>query len=238
MANGAIGTSAELTGDLMKMAVRGGEQFAQRVGGNILQRLHPGYIPPEVLAQQRLLKQFEGRLGVVGNLIDPDDEGLKDDDELEARATSTAQALVEVGVADENTAVELRPILPEEATADPITSDRRQKAVMMLRDTLASDYDITSVATPYPITPSKRRDTPVDITATWGAISEELSLLTEQLGDGSHRQPAMLAITGAPYSRAILEERPGQSERVDHYGLLVLQRVGTLPEDNLLVPVA
>lgn len=236
MANRAISTSAELTGDLMKMAVKEGEQFAERIGGNILQRLHPGYIPPEVLAQQRFLRQFEGRLGVVGNLIDSDDAGLEDDDELEARATSTAQALVEVGVADEHTAVELRPILPEEATADPVTSSRRQRAVMLLRDRLAKDYDITSVATPYPITPSRRRDAPVDITATWGAISEELSLLTEQLDDRLHRRPAMLAITGAPYSQAIREERPGQSERVDHYGLLVLQRVGTLPEDNLLVP--
>jgi hypothetical protein len=220
------------------MAVRGGEEFARRVGGDIMERLHPGYIPPEVLAQQRMLKKFEGRLGVVGNLIDPD-EDLKDDDELEARASSTAQALVDVGVADQGTAIELRPLVPEEATVDPLLNSRRQKAVMFLRHTLAHDHDITSIATPNPpIMPSKRRDSPIDIAATWGAITSELSLLTEQVRDRFNRRPAMLAIAGTPYSQAVLEAQPGQRERVDHYGLLVLQRVGTLPEDNLLVPAA
>lgn len=238
MARNMIGTSVELTGEVTKaatkLAINGSGHLARRMGGNVVQRLHPGYISPEVLAQQAILKRFEGRLGVVGNLIDPDDS-LEDDDELEARASSTAQTLVEAGVADPDTTVELRPILPQDAITNPVLNDRRHKVVGFLRRVLAQDHDITSIPMPDPIMPSARQDSPVNVAATWGAISTELGLLTNQLNDRPQRRPAMLALTGTPYSRATLESQTGERQHLERYGLLVLRRVGTLPEDNLLV---
>jgi len=137
MANSIIGT-AELTGEITKTAIKGSGHLAREIGGNVIQRMWPGiYIPPKVVAQQAVLREFEGRLAVAGNLIDPDD-GLEDEDELEARASSTAQTLVEVGVVDPETAVELRPVLPEDALRDPVLNDRRQKVVQLLGHTLAN----------------------------------------------------------------------------------------------------
>jgi hypothetical protein len=236
MAN-IISTPVELTGEATKAAVKGTGHLARRAGEEVVRRIHPGYVPPEILAQQAVLRRFEGRLGVVGNLIEPDDsfEDGDEDNELEARTLSTAQALVDVGVVDEDSAVELRPVLPEDAILDPVANDRRRKVVRLLGHALAEEHGVTPVPFPDPIMPSERRDSPINLTATWGAISEVLSLLSNQLEDSQRRRPAMVAITGTPYSQAIREAQAGKSQRIDHYGLLVLQRVGTLPEDNLLV---
>lgn len=237
MAGTVVGTSAELTSDLTKMAFRSSGNFARDLGGKAIQRIWPGiYIPPKVRIQQGILRKFEGKLAMAGDLIDPD--GGLEDDELEARASSTARALVEVGVVSESTvALELRPVLPKDAISDPVLNNRRERAVQLLEHTFAQDYDISSVSFPYPITPSEHKDSPIDIAATWGAISADLSDLSRQLRVGRARpRVAMLAITGTPYSNAFLETQPGRSQFIDHYGLVVLQRVGTLPEDNMLVP--
>lgn len=234
----ALGTSLELSGGLAKATVKGTGELARDISGGVVQRLWPGvYISPRVRMQQAFLRNFEGRLAIAGNLLDSDG-GPKDDDELEARAVSTAHTLVDIGVVDPDTAVELRPVLPRDAAEDPEVNDRRARVVDILRNTLAEDFDVTSIPFPDPITPSERRDSPIDVTATWGAITSDLRDLTHQLHDGEGRRPAMLALTGRPYSQAILEAQPGQPEHLDHYGVVVLQRVGTLPEDNLLVPAA
>jgi hypothetical protein len=239
MAGNVVGTSAELTSDLTKMAFRSGGHFARDLGEKAIQRMWPGvYIPPKVRIQQGILRRFEGKLAMAGDLIDPN--GGLEDDELEARASSTARALVDIGlVSDSTVALELRPVLPKDAVDDPVLNDRRKKAVRLLEHTFAHDYDITSIPFPSPITPSEHRDSPIDIAAAWGAISADLSDLSRQLRVGrANPRVAMLAITGTPYSNAFFEAQPGRSEYLDHYGLVVLQRVGTLPEDNMLVPVS
>ncbi|HXE10276.1 MAG TPA: hypothetical protein VN554_02510 [Verrucomicrobiae bacterium] len=237
MAN-ALSTSLELSGEATKAAAHGAGRLAREVSGGVVQRMWPGvYISPAVRRQQDYLRRFEGRLAVSGDLMDTDG-GPKDDGELEARAASTVQTLVDVGVVDPDTAIELRPVLPEDAVEDPAVNSRRDRVLELLGNTLAADYDVTSVPFSEPITPSAHRDSPIDVTATWGAITSELRNLSNQLHDGIHRSPAMLALTGTPYSQAIHEAWAGESRHVDHYGVVVLQRVGTLPEDNLLVPAA
>lgn len=238
MANGVVGTSVELTGEVTKTVVRGGTNVVRGLGESAVRRIWPGlYIPPKIMAQQAVLREFEGRLAMAGDLMDPNDS-LRDEDELEARASSTAQALVEVGVADPETTVELRPVLPGDALRDSALNTRREKVVRFLRHALAHDHDITAIPNTHPIIPSEHKASTVDPAAAWGAISAELDLFSHQLGMDRtvQRRPAMLAITGTPYSQAILETQAGRSQHLEHYGLVVLQRVGTLPEDNILVP--
>lgn len=237
MAN-ALSASLEISGGVTKAAAIGAGEMVREASGVVVQRLWPGvYISPRVQRQQAFLRKFEGRLAMTGELMDPDD-GPKDDGELEARVASTTKALVKTGVVDPDTAVELRPILARDASEDPAVSNRRDRVMDLVGRSLAQDYDVTSIPFPDPITPSARRDSPIDVAAAWSDITDGLRDLTRQLHDGMHRHPAMLALTGPPFSRATLEARPGEPQHLDRYGVVVLQRVGTLPEDNVLVPAA
>jgi hypothetical protein len=252
MASSIAGASVELTGEATKAAIRGSGHLARKLGGNVVQRLQPNSIPQEVLErfspdilevlkQQAFLKQHVGRVAMVGDLIDPDNS-LEDEAGLKARASSRAQTLVEVGVARPDTVAELRLVAPKDAIDDPVVDDHFERAAWFTRHALAHDHGITSMPFDDPITPTERRDAPIDLAArraTWGGITDGLVLLSEQLDDDeSQRRPAMVAFMGAPYSNVTLEDQAGESRLLEHYKVLLLRGVGTLPEDNSLVPAS
>lgn len=225
-------------------AAASGGRMVRGVGENILHRVQPGYIPPEVVARQAVLKRFENRLAVV-DLINEDTP----EDELEVQAYTTADRLVDEGVIAQHTAVELRPVLPADTLEDPELNRKRARTVELLQLAFEEDHNVLAIPQPHPIMPSEHRDSPIDPQVAWGTLAYELDGLWRQLSDRDRRddEPAMLGITGAAYERvmfgghiAIRDERSQDLvplELVDEPDgdLLVLEHVGERPEQNRLV---
>jgi len=201
----------------------------------LMRRVQPNYVPPEIAARQAALKKFEGRFGVV-DLID----GELSDEELEVRTHLMADALIEEGLADEETFVELRDILPEDVQTDPIVNERRKKVADWLQTALEEEHTVMAMVTnPHPITPSAtaRPESPLDVRETWAAIAPEVDLLWHQMygyrREGRGFEPAMIAISQPRYERALF----GGQVTLDgsqQDGFLALDRVGRVPEENRL----
>ena len=233
-------TGAEATGELTQVSMEAAAysgRLAVRLGGCMARRIRPGYVPPDVLARQATLRRFEGRLGIAGNLMDLDPDSL--DSELEANVSSTASDMVDGGLVDEDTTVELRTLLPADVLRSPTLSIRREKVVRMLGHTLVREHGVEAILNTHPIILSEHEGSQVDIDATWSAVTSELDGFLHQMnrmrrGPGQHL--AMMAITGYPYTQAIFENRVHVSRgQLEEDGLLVLDHVGKVPEDNRLV---
>jgi hypothetical protein len=256
MAGNVIGTSVKLTGEATKMAIRSGGHRARRVGEIAVRRLQPNDIPPEVLERlppdflgmmerQAFLKEYGvGRVAMVGDLIDPDDV-FEDEATLKARVSSRVQTWVELGMARPDTVVEFRPVASREDIDNPVLNDRLndrfERTAWFARRALAHDHDVTAIPVPDPITPVERQDSPMDIPArraTWRDMTTDLILSSKQPDDRSQRPPTRVHFMGSPHSSAILEGWGGERLFLQNYGTLILKRVATLPEDNLLVPVS
>jgi hypothetical protein len=231
MANNIIGTPVEITTATLKTAVHGGLSVI-RYGGNLAQRALPGYIPPEILETQAILKQFEHSFGVAGDLLDKESP----EDELTDRVSQTAKAMLDRGLVNEDTAVELRPVLPEDSLWDPVLNNRRKMVVGMLRDTLFNTYGVEAIYNTHPILPSEDSDEPVDEADIWGAIAFELDGLLHQIGyDHPQSRLAMLAITGPDFMERFFGEQIVSGSHgpvTDKF--LVLEHVGAVPQENLL----
>ena len=215
-----------------RLALMLGEEVAHQV-----QQAQPDYISPEVLEQQATLRHFEDKFGLIGNLLVREGSGrvLKD------RVARSAHALLEEGLVDEHTAIELRPVLPADALRDPVMNSRREEVLDMMRFRLSSEYDVTAIPNTFPIMPTEHEDSPVDRSATWGAIAEELGGFTRQLLHEDDVSPqshlAMLAITGPSYVDRYFGSQIAGHNSTSSHGLMVLKHVGLTSRDNWLVDV-
>lgn len=222
---------AELTVSTMKTAVDIGH-FALRYGGELIQRVRPGYISPEVQEQQATLKDFEHHFGVAGDLLE-----LVDDDELERRVSLTAEAVLETGLIDDTTSlIELRPVVPYDSLKDRTFNARTEKIVGMLRDTLSQNFGVDAIYFSHPIIPAEHEYSPNNPLHTWGEVAKELDGYKHQMvSHTSHEHLAMLAITEPTH----LDHFFGPQVASGPEGplpnrFLVLEKVGRLPEDNVL----
>ncbi|MFI5271396.1 MAG: hypothetical protein ACHQT9_05150, partial [Candidatus Saccharimonadales bacterium] len=183
------GNIAKVPGEVTKMATATamrtaalGGRLAVRLGEGVVQqaqKAQPDYVPPEILEQQAVLRNFENRFGVVGHLLERDGT----ERQLRDRVASTAYAMVEGGLVDEHTAVEIRPVLPVDALRDPVLNARREAAVDLLKFTLAHDHDVTAIPNSHPIMPSEHEDSPTDKTRTWSVITAELDGFSHQIDE-------------------------------------------------------
>jgi len=211
-----------------------GGRLVLNAGAGLIHRVQPGYLPPEVVARQAILKRFERRLSVVSGIIDRDSS----DDDLEVQAYMTADAMVDNGLVDEHGIVELRPVLPEDALRDPELSARRARAVELLQLAFEEDHNVMAVPSTHPIMPSRHTRSPIATADTWRAFAPELDGLAHQFrGDRDYSEGglAMAALTGFGYERTMFGSggvKLTGSPRVGN--LLALQTVGERPEDNVL----
>jgi len=202
---------------------------AGNAGRDFIQRATPGRLSPELVAQQAILRQFERRFGMV-DLID---EEVSTDD-MEIRAYLAADALAEQGMVDEDTFVQARLILPEEALKDPVMNRKRKIAMEVFQLALEEEYNIMA-ADSYPITPSESERSRMGRNDAWQALAPELDGLALQFLEDGNYEPAFVGITGRAYERtmfgghsAVILGRPAGSH------LLALDRVGERPQDNVL----
>lgn len=202
---------------------------AGNAGIDFLQRATPGRLPPELVAQQAILKQFERRFGMI-NLID---EGISDDD-MEIRAYLAADALAEQGMVDEDTFVQARPILPRESVGDPVMDKKRERAMHIFQLALEEEYNVMAEDS-YPIVPSERERSRIGRNVAWQALAPELDGLAHQFLEDGNYEPVFVGITGRAYERtmfgghaAVIMGRPRGSN------LLALDSVGDRPQDNVL----
>lgn len=234
---------AEAPVEVTKATVRTvafGGRLALRLGWGIIQKI--GLKPEEsastnILKQQALLRQFNGKVGVA-NIIERG-ASLR---QLEQRVSSTAHAMLDEGLVDKHTTIELRPVLPEDTLRDPELNAQREMAVKLLQEVLESNFDVAAVIpSSHPIMPAEHEDSTVSSSVAWGAITTELDGLIHQInppGEANEVESrlAMLAISGAPYTEQYFGKQVIASEdEADQTELLVLRRVGRLPQDNLLV---
>jgi hypothetical protein len=180
---------------------------------------------------------------MVGDLINQDDV-FEDDAKLKAGVSSRARTWVEAGVARPDTTVEFRPVASREDIDNPVLNDRlndRFERTAWFAIRVLDDHGVTAIPVPDPITPVARQDSPMDVPArraTWRDVTTDFILASKQPDDRSPRPHTMVNFMGDPLSSAILEDWEGESRLIEHYGLLVLRRVATFSEDNLLVPAS
>lgn len=230
MANNILKAPAVATKETIRIASRGG-RFVRRYSENLIEQAQPDYIPPEILAQQAILTQFKNRFGVTGKLMDHETAS----DDLEALTSWTAYSMVDEGLADENTLVELRPLLPEDSLRDPILNIRRETTLDLLCRHLSGDYGVKAVLNSHPIMPTNNSDSPVSTADTWGAITHELDGMVHQYKEGSQQKLAMLAISESAYADKIFQSQTLEEDQsIAQTGLLILRRIGRHPKDNLL----
>ena len=189
------------------------------------------HIDPEVLAQQAILRQFTNRFGIAGNLLDP----KVPLNQIEARASWAAYTMVDEGIVEEGSLVELRPLLPEDALRNHQLNQRREVVIGKLRQILALEYDISAIPNNHPIMPTEREDSPADITKTWRIITSELDGFSHQM-DNNVRQLAMLAVSESDYVKKVFSGQPIlESDSIDQGEILVLRHVGWQPNENVLL---
>jgi len=213
-------------------AATSGGRLAMNAGEGLIHRVQPGYIPPEIVAQQAVLKRFEHRLSIVDLIDTGTSEG-----ELTDRAYGTVDTLVEESLVDQRTAVELHPVLPEDALWNPALNERREKALQVLQLAFEED-NIMALPYSHPIMPSAHEDSPIDIEATWRAFAPELYGLSRQFRSDGEYEPAMLAITSPAYEQALFWGKAAITGESGNGTFLVLEKVGRLPKDNSLARVS
>jgi hypothetical protein len=238
MANKILGAPVEVT-RMTFNAATDSSRFALGIGRNLVQRAAPGYIPPDILAQQQMLRLFKHRAFVAGNLIDPEISKRK----LKSNVSSVVEATVDKGLAGKDTTIEVRPVLPWDAYFDPDVSERSREVTELLEQGLKDNGVERVIANAHPIMPSmplERREV-VSTIPTWpAALAAELDGLSLQ----AHQEPidrlAMLAFSGVPHSIRMFGGQSVKDDRLDHLvhnRLLALGHVGTWPEETLLIPV-
>lgn len=206
-------------------------KFIVNAGEEVVHRVQPGYLPPETVRQQAVLKKFEGRLGIACDFIDEEIS----DGELEDRAYMLADEVVDHKLADQLSAVELRFALPDDALSNPVLGERRQKALDLLQLAFEEDHNVMAIPNSHPIIPSQHMRSRIDTATTWRAFAPELDGLSHQFRNDRVYDPAMVAITGYGYERTMFGSGDvkvlGSPKSGD---LLALEHAGERPEDNAL----
>ncbi len=204
---------------------------AERIGRRL--PFAPDRISPDIVAQQGLLKQFENRFGLTAGILEVSDQDMQ-----RARASWTAYTLVDEGLADDDTVVEMRLLLPEESLEVPGKISRSVDKMAELREILADEYDVCAVPNSHPIMPTKEYEETADTDTVWRSISSELEGFSRQMRlDSAQQDLAVLAITEAAYAKNIFG---GQvlfdGESLEHNQTILLHHVGPEPRENLLLP--
>lgn len=202
------------------------------IGAAVVRRILPEQADPEVLEQQDILRRYEDRFAVAGNLMDEE----VPDNELDARVSWIASLVVNEGVADKQTCIEIRPLLPEDTLYDRELNARRETAVKRLSDILRNEYGIQSVFSTHPITLSDHEDSQIDVIAAWGSITHELNGLAHQIKPDPRQKVALLAITNTSYEHRVFGPQiVGDHSPTATDDFIVLRHVGSDPHDNLLL---
>jgi len=202
------------------------------LGVALASRALPNYVHPRVKAHQSVLKQFEDRFAVIGNLMDRE----IDEEELDERISWAAHSIVDEGVVDQNTCLEIRPLLPEDAFYFPDVNQRRETVVKDLASVLTDQYGVQAIYNTHPITPTAHHESPIDRDNIWGEIADELDGLSRQIKPSQYGKVAMLAITDSDYEHWVFDQQiiakhsPAATDE-----LVVLRHVGDNSAQNLLL---
>lgn len=205
---------------------------AQQLGALVIPR-SPFGVSREAADSQTIIKGFNGRFGVATGLLEAEDA-----DVLEDRAALTAHLMVHERMVDPQTELEIRPLAPEDALRDEDFTAEYLVASSALRDVLGKEHGVHAMANSMPIMPTKHEDSAVDAETFWTAMSGELEGLDLQMRTERERQPAMVAIAQKPYAHRILSRQVHYEDGdLDDSPMLIMQRTGEIPRENLLLPV-
>lgn len=201
---------------------------AGNAGKDLIQRAAPGLVPPELVAQQSIWKQFEHRVGFV-DLLDEDLSA----GEMEDHAYIGVDAMVEQGVVHQGTAVRLRLVLPGESVGDP-SMDKRNEYALDRVELALEEENIMAFTEPLPITPSRRERVRPDRYAAWRAMTPELAGYWLQFDGDENFEPAVLGLTGRTYERTLFGGHTAVRGHPIGSNALVLDRAGERPQGNVL----
>lgn len=225
--------------------MEGAAPAALRTGGRLLKGLsrlgrlplYSPFGPPDGSgpARQGLLEKFQDHFSLVAA---PLSEPISDFDKKQVAAT--ANELVAGRVVDEDTLIEVRPLIPEEALC-PQLARSALAAVGVVDETLREKHGLRVVRSNHPIMPVKTAGSPGDPRRVWQAIGDELDLLDLHARSerGVSDEAALVAVTEPVFARQIFNHQllfDGGPLEDSHP--MVLARVGSDPMDNVLAPVA
>jgi hypothetical protein len=203
-------------------------RFAHEMGDRLP---HPNGIASEDVALQGVLKEFENRFAIADILeeTDSNDEGMQ--------AEETARSMSEAGLADEETTLELRLILPEKPLRNPDFIVNMVDKMNAVNEILAKEHGVDAVSNTHPIMPTYEPGEKIDRRSVWQSIGDELDGFSHQMKvDSTSRKIAVLAITESSYARHLLGEQILMDEDASGGSLMVLRHVGKTPNENLLLP--
>lgn len=206
-------------------------KFAHQVGER-LPYLSNG-ISPETVASQGILKRFKDRFGLTADFLEEYDPA-----KIQLKAQETATSMVAEKMADEDTVVELRLLLPEESLRDPVITQGSVDRLCVLKEVMAEEHNICAVPNSHPIMPTLQLNSSAEPEMVWSTISDELGDFRRQMSMETVRQDlAVLAITDSSYAEQIFSEQvffEGRALQNDQ--LMVLRHVGDDPCENILLP--
>ncbi|HET7673267.1 MAG TPA: hypothetical protein VFK11_02000 [Candidatus Saccharimonadales bacterium] len=184
--------------------------------------------PKRDTGKQSVLRSFEGRFAIAGNMLELDGANLG------RRTSKVARLMVEGGMLDETTLVELRTMCPEDDLCEDIVKNGLEK-MNRLRHALADEHGVTRVIpNSHPIMPAGD-GVSFKPPAVWQAVGSELDGFKHQWSIGSERPDlAMLAIASDTCAEQLCSSYDGLSADRLRHGITVLDSVGSRPEENVL----
>lgn len=190
-------------------------------------------ISPETAASQGILKRFKNRFALAADFLEEEDST-----KIHAKAHAAASSMVAENMADEDTVVELRLLLPEESLLDPVITRSSVDRLCTLKEVMAEEHNICAVPNSHPIMPTPQLTSSAEPETVWGAISDELGDFRRQMRmETAGQDLAVLAITKSSYAEQIFSEQvffEGRALKNDQ--LMVLRHVGEDPCENILLP--
>lgn len=221
----AFNVSIEAIADIARTG-----RFTRSVRDTLSRRVHIDYISPEIENTQNILSRYKDRFSIVGLLDESPSERSQD-----TAISWTAFSLVDEGIVDKDTLVEIRPTLPDEAFFDPSMNRRREAVAKSLGHYLSEGHGIEALPSPHPILPTKSFEDTVEPSEIWRCIASELDGMTHQL-DQSRKKLAMVAITTTPYAQSLFSgQNASEIDRLSANEFVTLRHIGEHPRENLLL---
>lgn len=234
MAGNLLGVPIGATRIAAKGVAEGG-RFVRDRGEDVANRLDPSFISQEVRAAQTTLQQGDvRRFGVIG--LSKAELETGDEEEIVDQAYIAAQAMVEEGLIDENTAVELRPLYSYEDLRDPKLVRGIATAKKILEPAIVSESDSVVIRNSEPIwTPNDENPATASET-TWQNVSAASRALSLQFREDPALKWTTIGVTSSEIGVQKFQGREFEPQHLEHLGLVVLRHVGNHPMENIMWP--
>jgi hypothetical protein len=140
---------------------------------------------PELGRRQDILRANVGRFALAGY---PGDSGTeaRAPEELEEWARVEAHQIVDEGVGDDTTVVEVRPFMTEVDLKDAKLTRGMHAAVTALRNELVRGYDVPAIFMSHPVMASTESNRDARIVGNWMQTAAELYGLDHQMRGDPH----------------------------------------------------